>query len=241
MQGDLGDMAIAELIQHNCEEHKTAMLTVKHAGREAHVYFQDGNVTHATLDGRDGEEVIFRILEWDDGTFSVEPGMSAPVATIGRSWTALLLEGARRQDEAKPGSSTTEDTRTIHQEVSGMGKMDDLLKEMGGEVTGYVASAVAGMDGINLAQHTRAKVDQEAISAQMTMLLKLIDTSITKLGAGVVEDNLVTTEKTYVLMRFLQSKEHFLAVVSDRKTGNLGNLRLVSKMYAERIAKAMPR
>ena len=122
-----------------------------------------------------------------------------------------------------------------------MAKIDDLLKEMGGEVTGYVASAVAGMDGINLAQHTRAKVDQEAISAQMTMLLKLIDSSITKLGAGVVEDNLVTTERTYVLMRFLPGKEHFLAVASDRKGGNLGNLRLVSKMYAERIAKAMPR
>ncbi len=120
-------------------------------------------------------------------------------------------------------------------------KLDDILKEMGGEITGYVASAVAGMDGINIAQHTRAKVDPEAISAQMTMLLKLVDSAVTKLGAGAVEDNLLTTANAYLLLRFLPDKQHYLGMVAERKSGNLGNMRLISKLYADRIRKAMPR
>ncbi len=119
-------------------------------------------------------------------------------------------------------------------------KLDDVLKEMGGEITGYVASAIVGMDGINVAQHARGKVDPDTISAQMTMLLKLVDTSITKLGAGVLEDNLTTTANALLLMRFLPDKQYYLGLAVDRKAGNLGNMRLISKMYIDKIAKAMP-
>ncbi len=120
-----------------------------------------------------------------------------------------------------------------------MAILDELLKEMGSEITGYMASAVVGMDGINVAQHAKAKVDPDLISAQMTMLLKLVDTSVTKLGAGTVEDNLTTSAVSYVMMRFLPGKQYYLGVAADRKSGNLGNMRLVTKMYAERLAKAM--
>ena len=122
-------------------------------------------------------------------------------------------------------------------------KLDDILKEMSAEVTGYTASAVVGMDGINLAAHSRVKgVDPDVISAQMTMLLKLVDTSVTKLAAGEIEDNLTTLENAYILMHYLPgSKQYYLGMAVDRKAGNLGNMRLISKVYAERISKAMPR
>jgi hypothetical protein len=41
-------------------------------------------------------------------------------------------------------------------------------------------------------------------------------------------------------MRFLPGKEYYLSITTDRKTGNLGNLRLMSKMYTEQLSKAMP-
>ena len=112
---------------------------------------------------------------------------------------------------------------------------------MSGEVPGYIASAVVGMDGLSIAQHTSAKVDPEAISAQMTLLFKLVDTSVTKLGAGVMEDDLLTTESAYLLMRYLPDKKHFIGMAVDRKSGNLGNMRLISRMFADRIDKSMPR
>ena len=44
MQGDLKDMAVAELIQHACQDGKTACLVVEHRGQRAEVYFERGRV-----------------------------------------------------------------------------------------------------------------------------------------------------------------------------------------------------
>jgi len=74
----------------------------------------------------------------------------------------------------------------------------------------------------------------------MAMLLKLVSGSTDKLGAGNLEDNLTTTENAYILMRFLPGKQYFLGISTERKTANLGNMRLMSKMFVERLAKAMP-
>ncbi len=121
-------------------------------------------------------------------------------------------------------------------------KFDEILKEMAGEISGFAGCALVGMDGINLASYSRAKgLDPDLISAQMTMLLKLVDTSIEKIKAGQIEDDLVTTANTYLLNRFLPGKGYYLGIAVDRKTGNLGNMRLISRTYADRLAKALPR
>jgi predicted regulator of Ras-like GTPase activity (Roadblock/LC7/MglB family) len=81
----------------------------------------------------------------------------------------------------------------------------------------------------------------EAISAQMTMLLKLVDTTTAKIDIGEVEDNLTSTDFAYVMMRFIPGRKYFLGLTVDRRAGNLGNMRLISKMYANRIGQLLPR
>jgi predicted regulator of Ras-like GTPase activity (Roadblock/LC7/MglB family) len=246
MKGDLRDMGIADLIQHNCQDRKTAQVSIRHSGRQAVLFFEDGTVVHASLDDKAGEEVIYEILKWEEGTFEMENGIMPPAKTINKNWSSLLLEGARRLDEN--ASTAPQFVPEDRMEVNTMApNFESILKEMGGEVTGYIASIIAGMDGINLASHSRStKVDTEAISAQMTMLFKLVDTSTKKLAdiqeqTIEVEDNLLTTEGAYVLMRYLPGKQYYVGVIADKKTGNLGNLRLISKLYGERLAKVMPR
>lgn len=99
MQGSLKDMAVADLIQHNCQDRKTARLVIEHQGQEATIFFDGGAVLHATLGDIQGEEVVYRILDWQKGTFNLESDISAPERTITRGWAGLLLEGARRLDE----------------------------------------------------------------------------------------------------------------------------------------------
>lgn len=246
MKGDLRDMGIADLIQHNCQDRKTAQVSIEHSGKQAVLFFQDGEVVHAGLGEKAGEEVIYEILKWEDGTFEMENNVAPPARTIQKIWSNLLLEGARRLDENT--SNAPQSVPEERMEVNPMAiNLDGLLKEMGGEITGYLASVIAGMDGINLASHSRTnKVDTEAISAQMTMLFKLVDTSTRKLAEIQeqqieVEDNLLTTEGAYVLMRYLPGRQFYVGVIADKKAGNLGNLRLISKLYGDRLAKAMPR
>ncbi len=242
MLGNLKDMAIADLIQHNCQDRKVAQLTIQHAGQRAVLYFNAGNVSHAVLDDQEeGEAVIYHILGWEDGTFNLEAGVTSPAVSITRSWTGLLLEGARRLDENKLEESIFFAETPVQPEVNQMAqKLDDVLKEMSGEINGYIASVVVGMDGLCIAEHRQSKVDPEVISAQMTLLFKLVDTTTTRLKAGALEDHLLTTRNALVLMRYLPDKQYFLGLVVDRKGGNLGNARLISKMFSDRLAKAMP-
>lgn len=236
MQGVLADMAVADIIQHSCQDRRTARLLVRSGGREAALFFEAGQVVHAMLDGDEGEPAVFELLGWDAGSFVLENDVPAPARTITRNWSGLLLEGARRLDEAVAGNNTPMEGLQMAP------KLNEILKELSGEVSGYLSSAVVGMDGLALADHTKsAKANPEATSAQLALLFKLVDTSAGKMSAGVVEDTLVTTDTAHVLMRFLPGKEYFLGVAMDRKAGNLGNLRLMSKLYADRIAKAMPR
>lgn len=117
--------------------------------------------------------------------------------------------------------------------------LDDILAEMSTEIPGYEASAVIDLEGLCLASHSIADVYTEIISAQITTLFKLVDNTIEKLGAGTLEDDLLTTEEMYVLMRFLPKKQYFLGIAAKKKKASLGNLRLFSKLYTEKIAKVL--
>ncbi len=234
-QGNLQDITFADLIQQNCQARKRARLTIRANDETATIFFDAGNIAHATLGELQGEEVIYRVLTWTEGQFELESGIVPPQITIHRTWSGLLLEGARRLDEQHV---QTKDQ--IQAEVKQM-ELDNVLKELGDQVTGFIATAVVGMDGIGLSQFSRSrKVDVENINAQMTLLVKLVETSVEKLGAGTIEDILLTTEDAYLLVRFLKDRGFYLGIAAERKTAQVGNMRLISKLYAERVAKVMP-
>lgn len=240
-QGNLEDITIADLIQQNCQARKTARLIVRADAGEATLFFANGSVTHATLGDTQGEEVVYRVLNWTEGQFELEPGIVAPRITIQRTWSGLLLEGARRLDEEQHRQKSHITEKQIHSEVKAM-ELDNVLKELGDQVNGFVATAVVGMDGIGLSQFARSKkLDVESINAQMTLLVKLVDTSVDKLGAGVIEDILLTTEDAYLLVRFLKDRGFYLGIAADRKTAQVGNMRLISKLFVERVTKVMPK
>lgn len=241
-QGNLRDMTVADLIQVNCQDRKTGRLSFNNGIQQGSLYFKQGNVVHAELGQLLGEKAVYELLSWEEGQFKLDIGHETSQNTISRSWAGLIMEGARLLDEKTANNDSNESAANDRKETNNVApKIEDILKEMGGEMQGYITSAISGMDGLNIAQHSKNNIDPEAISAQMTMLLKLVDTTVGKLDAGTVQDNLMTTANAYVLMRFLPGRQHYLGVVVDRKTANLGNMRLIANIYSERLYKAIPR
>jgi predicted regulator of Ras-like GTPase activity (Roadblock/LC7/MglB family) len=240
MRGNLRDMAVADLIQHTCQDGKTAHLRIQHENQQADLYFKEGNVEHAVLGAWRGEEAVYQVLRWELGEFSLETGVASPQHTIDRSWAGLLMEGMRRLDEAQV-QDNFEDSLQLEEVNSMAGELDSLLKNLSKEVDGFVAAAVVGMDGLGIAGYTEGTLDTEAINAQMTLLFKLVTTTADKLLSDSVEDFLLTTERAYVLVRYLSDTKFYLGITADRRQANLGNLRLISRIYAERLSKAMPR
>jgi len=99
LQGSLKEMSLANLIQVNCQEMRSARLTLDHAGQTGEVYFSDGQVIHATLGALIGEPAIFELLTWEEGLFTLERDIPAPTHTITAGWNELLLEGMKRAAE----------------------------------------------------------------------------------------------------------------------------------------------
>jgi predicted regulator of Ras-like GTPase activity (Roadblock/LC7/MglB family) len=104
LYGSLTEMSVADLIQHNCQEGKTGLLTVDSAGKRALIYFRNGILVHAAQGMISGEEVVYETLSWNEGKFILEIGTPSPAVSIQRSWSTLLLEGARRIDETNNAS-----------------------------------------------------------------------------------------------------------------------------------------
>ena len=99
LQGNLHEMSLANLIQVNCQEMRSARLTLTHADQNGEIYFSDGQVVHAALGARRGEDALYELLGWDDGMFVLDSERPAPEKTITTHWNTLLLEGLKRAAE----------------------------------------------------------------------------------------------------------------------------------------------
>jgi predicted regulator of Ras-like GTPase activity (Roadblock/LC7/MglB family) len=237
IKGQLNEMSLPTLVQMTCQEGTQAQLTVQHGDATATLYFSAGNIIHAALGDQVGEEVIYNVLKWEQGEFVMESGIVPPEQTIVTPWSALLMNGMQQIDEERWDGAD----ELTKEEVDMPENMKDILQELGGQVPGFISAAIVGMDGLGIAQHSNAPVDVESINAQMTLLIKLVDTTVDKIDAGVVEDYLLTTEHAYLMIRFLEGNDYYLGVAADKETVNLGNLRLNSRVYSKRLDKAMPR
>lgn len=101
--GDLGALSLFEICQFLLIGQKTGTLKVEHRGKRATLTFADGQIIAAVDENlRDGQEAVYRVLRWGEGSFEFTPGPVAGggMSRIGESTDALLLESARRLDEA---------------------------------------------------------------------------------------------------------------------------------------------
>jgi len=99
-QGTLRDLHVADIIQLKCMSGSNS--TVEFTGprgEKARVFFENGQVRHATAPGREGLAAFNEILNWKGGTIS-EVAETGPIErTINSDWQLLLMEATRTLDE----------------------------------------------------------------------------------------------------------------------------------------------
>lgn len=123
-----------------------------------------------------------------------------------------------------------------------MNKLTNLLKEMGEEIPGLSATAIVGMDGLPVAQYSTAtEFDIEIAAAQFALIMKSLQKTCDQLGNNNVEDTFVTTTSSYLMTLFLGDGSYYLVVAIDKNSGTLGNLRLITKQFADALWNAIPK
>ncbi|MBV9007890.1 MAG: response regulator [Verrucomicrobia bacterium] len=99
-QGTLSDLHLSDIIQLKCMSGATSALEFTGpAGERARVYFEDGQVRHASTPRSEGVDAFNEIVSWKGGKISEVSGAGTPPRTINTDWQFLLMEAVRKVDE----------------------------------------------------------------------------------------------------------------------------------------------
>jgi len=105
-QGTLSDLHMADIIQLKCMSGTTAAIEfTSPTGEKGRVYFENGQVRHATAPGKEGMDAFNEIVTWKGGRLSEVEAGTAP-RSINLDWQILLMEAMRKVDEAGARSGT---------------------------------------------------------------------------------------------------------------------------------------
>jgi DNA-binding response OmpR family regulator len=101
-QGTLSDLHLADIIQLKCMSGSSAVLQFTGPkGEKARVYFEAGQVRHATAPGKEGVAAFNEIVNWKGGQISEVSGAAPGPRTIEEDWQMLLMEAVRKMDETR--------------------------------------------------------------------------------------------------------------------------------------------
>jgi len=156
-QGTLRDLHIADIIQLKCMSGTTS--TVEFTGprgEKARVFFENGQVRHATAPGREGLVAFNEIVRWKGGTISEVSEAPAPRRTIDLDWQVLLMEATRKLDEsaaarqARPAAAPRANRKVlvIDDSLMLLSFVQELLIDADFEVT----TATTGEEGLRAAE-----------------------------------------------------------------------------------------
>ncbi|MBI2569606.1 MAG: DUF4388 domain-containing protein [Candidatus Schekmanbacteria bacterium] len=98
-QGSLRDFYLPEFIQMAEAASKSGRFVLRRDSRTGHIYLEEGQIVHAEVNGQTGEDAVFDMAVWVDGSFTFENNVQAPVHSIKRSNANLMVQAARRLDE----------------------------------------------------------------------------------------------------------------------------------------------
>jgi DNA-binding response OmpR family regulator len=104
LRGSLAQMNIMDLFQSLEMGHKSCSLTLSNKGEKCQMFFSEGQINHAIFGSVKGDDAVYKVMGWTDGTFSIDFTGSSSEQTTTRSTQGLLMEGLRLIDEANRDS-----------------------------------------------------------------------------------------------------------------------------------------
>lgn len=115
--------------------------------------------------------------------------------------------------------------------------IEDIRSDLGDE---FIATEIVGMDGMSVAgDKALEEFNSEIVSAHFTMVMKLAKKVSNNLETGAVNENLVSTDSSLILSRFLGDGSVYWLLVTT-KEATLGIVRTLMDEYELRIWGALP-
>lgn len=97
--GTLSQLSFIDMVQILAAGSRSVKIELHKGKSAAKVILWQGQIKFAEADGQLGEDAIYKILTWQDATFSFSPVETMPHANCRMPNEAMLLEGCRLMDE----------------------------------------------------------------------------------------------------------------------------------------------
>lgn len=240
LRGTLKDLTLADLIQMQCQAGGTSVLRVQRGPETGLVYFAEGQVMHARVGDASGAEAVYALLTWDEGEFEVEAAPAElPERNVTLPWTALIMEGMRRWDEARAAqhSSSSERKEQPMAEETRRDKLTRILRTLvdtSGDINGV---ALVSLDGLIMAASLPADVEQARVGAVAAAILNLSNRSIAQLKRGALRQVTLQGDDGYVIIT--NAGANAVLVGLTGKDVNLGMAFLEMRDCADGVARTL--
>ncbi len=154
-QGTLSDLHIADIIQLKCMSGATSVLEFTGPrGEKARVFFENGQVRHATAPGKQGIAAFNEIVEWKGGMISEVANAGSNPHTIDLDWQLLLMEAVRKIDETRGKNKAAKNSAPVAPSQRRILVIDDsvmllsFVKEILAEANYQVTTAATASEGL---------------------------------------------------------------------------------------------
>jgi CheY-like chemotaxis protein len=103
LRGELDQITLSSVLVVLEMERKNGILLVEHPRETGRIFLRKGRIIRAAIDepALSGAAAVYQMVTWGTGSFDFLAGDVGGVDEIQASTTYLLMEGARRLDEAK--------------------------------------------------------------------------------------------------------------------------------------------
>jgi CheY-like chemotaxis protein len=105
-RGVLRRVGLQDVLQMECLSRNSALLEISTKELRGYIYIYEGQIIHAEAGDRSGPEAFNFLMGLTGGEFAQKPFSNPERRTITDSWEFLLMEAARKRDEAAGGEET---------------------------------------------------------------------------------------------------------------------------------------
>src|SRR5688500_5587786 len=98
-RGVLRRVGLQDVLQMECLSRNSSVLEVKTRQAQGFIYIHAGQIVHAEVGDRVGDDAFNYLMTLSGGEFNLKPFSEPPQRTISGQWEFLIMEAARQRDE----------------------------------------------------------------------------------------------------------------------------------------------
>jgi hypothetical protein len=99
--GAISVQTLPDIVQLYALANTSGVLRIRRRSREGLIWFDHGEIVHASAAGMVGVDAFYEIMLWSGGEFSIDMSAEATSRSIWARWTELLMESCRILDERR--------------------------------------------------------------------------------------------------------------------------------------------